>query len=108
MSRTTKDKVTDTQFVTSPRAVDLGICTTCNSAPECVNLKASSRPIWHCDQFDAYEPQPDPGPRAADFSPEPVVAPNGGHEGLCQNCNYRKSCVNRVPGVAVWECEEHC
>lgn len=103
-----QDTRTDRDFITSRRLADLGICTTCNSAPECVNLKASSRPIWHCDQFDDYLPEAKPAPRAADFSPKPVIAINGGHEGLCQNCDNRKSCVNRVAGVAKWECEEHC
>jgi hypothetical protein len=108
MSRTTQDTLTTREMATSARAKELGICTTCNCAPECVNLKAAGRPIWFCDQFDAFVPAAAPNPRAADLSPEPAMATNGGHEGLCQNCDNRQTCINRVPGLAVWNCEEHC
>lgn len=108
MSRTTQHKVTTKELVTSTLNKNLGICTTCNHAPECVNLKAAGRPIWYCDQFDAFVPAGSHSVRTKDLSPAPVMATNGGHEGLCQNCEHRQTCINRVPGQAVWECEEYC
>ena len=108
MSRTTQDTLKTQELVTSARATELGICTTCNHAPECVNLKAAGRPIWYCDQFDVFVPAGAQSVRSKDLSPEPALATNGGHEGLCQNCSDRSTCINRVPGQPVWECEEHC
>ena len=111
MSRTTEEaKVKAAELVTSAYRTDLGICATCNHAPTCVNLKASSQPIWHCDQFDDYVPAANPGVAANPPVPrqQTGLPTNGGFEGLCRHCDARTTCVNRTAGVAVWHCEEYC
>lgn len=95
------------EFVTSLVSGEVGICSTCNHAPECVNLKAAGRPIWFCDQFDAYIP-PSPGSNRTGVHSVAAPSPNGGEEGLCQHCSNRAECVNHTAGSAVWHCDEYC
>jgi len=102
-----KTKTATKEFITSPIAAEVGICSTCNHAPECVNLKAAGQPIWFCDQFDAYIP-PSPESKPVSVPATAAPSPNGGEEGLCQHCANRAQCVNRTPGTAIWHCEEYC
>jgi hypothetical protein len=91
-------------------AVMMGICTTCNDAPTCVNLKASSQPIWHCDQFDDYVPPSDVSSahRPAATPPIAKTTTNGSFEGLCSTCGNKDGCVNQTPGTSKMFCEEFC
>jgi len=109
-SKITATKVTRTQSMTTSAGLNMGICVTCNSAPSCVNLKATHQPIWYCDQFDDYVP-----PSAATEKPRllakaPIVqlSTNGSLEGLCRTCGNKNDCVNQTPGISKLFCEEHC
>jgi len=104
----TAEKTLELQVTAS--AVMMGICTTCNNAPACVNLKASSQPIWHCDQFDDYVPvsKTPSTHRPAATLPVARTATNGSLEGLCGNCSNKEGCVNQTPGTSKMFCEEFC
>ena len=107
MSIVTKPVVETISVSTS--LAEKGLCETCAQAPGCVFLKASHRPVWYCEEFD--EQTPVITGFTAPAVPKPHTNGNGngnGHaQGLCANCEARKECTYRVPGRAVFECEEY-
>jgi len=102
-------KDTRTQVMSTIAALEMGVCVTCNSAPTCVNLKATHQPIWFCDQFDDYQPSAvSAGEPHAKVKPTATLLPtNGSLEGLCRTCGNNKSCVNQTPGISKLYCEEY-
>lgn len=100
------------KLYTATRSTNLGICTTCNHAPDCVNVKASSQPIWHCDQFDDYvAPDEKAVPQATkepDVPEAQSFSTNGVHKSLCFNCSNRHDCVNMTLDVPKLYCEQYC
>jgi len=109
-SKATAPKQLRTKTMTTTAGLNMGVCVTCNSAPTCVNLKATFQPIWYCDQFDDYV-----APSAAEEKFRPVATPpliklstNGSLDGLCTTCSNKNNCVNQTPGVSKLFCEEHC
>jgi len=105
----TSKKVKTEQFVTTPRERELGICETCNHAPECVNLKVAQEPIWFCDQFEDYMPPAETLPSPAKLKKAAKLEQdgNGAYLGLCQTCAHKDNCANLRPGMGVWHCEEY-
>lgn len=90
---------------------ELGICSTCNYSPDCVNLKAAGQPIWFCDQFDTHVPQREKALLEVSGEVEASTAGSAAADaqaGLCGDCGARNDCVYQVPGVKKVYCEGYC
>lgn len=92
----------------------LGICSTCNWAPDCVHrLKNPTLAIWQCDNHDDHIPV-NRGPISASnlaatsaTSPGHALRDENALPGLCGNCEKRASCLLPRPAGGLWHCEEY-
>ena len=90
-----------------------GLCSTCNNAPDCY-YRATRGPALFCELFDDYVP---PTLRTRDegvlLSVKPPVGPiaqeqeGAKFEGLCMNCENRRTCTLLQLAGGVWHCEEY-
>jgi hypothetical protein len=94
----------------------LGICSTCNHAPDCAHrIRNANTPIWDCENYDDHVslsgvefngglseilPKPRKSRRAEFDAIE--------YKGLCRNCENRDTCNIARPAGGVWNCEEYC
>ena len=99
----------------------LGICTTCNNILSCFFRKRHDQPVWYCEQFDnsdfTVENRIDySNSRSKDFegsfnvlekSFSELEEESNHFEGLCSNCENRKSCSLQKPDCGVWYCGEY-
>jgi len=113
MSTTTTKPHVETKEMTVPAGAmseikQLGICSTCVNQGTCLFLKASSQPVWFCDEFTDHKAGEEE-PKAAPVI-EPAPAEHYGEAqgvGLCLNCEARTDCMHRRPGEPVWDCEDY-
>ena len=90
-----------------------GLCATCNNAPTCFH-RARRGPALFCELFDNYMP-PDLhiSDRMTAPAAEPAIAVRAveeevtKYEGLCMNCDHRKTCRHPKPAGGVWHCEDY-
>ncbi len=94
-------------------AAQLGKCANCVRMALCTSRNNWIGPIFDCEDFE--------DTRAAaqylalefpSFSPDKWIKPEAPEEaqiykGLCINCDSRETCGYRIPGRAVWYCEEY-
>ncbi|HNR31097.1 MAG TPA: hypothetical protein PKI11_09425 [Candidatus Hydrogenedentes bacterium] len=80
------------------------LCTRCASAAHCTIPGETDDPILFCDFFEKIE-------GAIVWSAEEVCDINqpdpGRLDGLCGDCENRKSCVFRRREGGTWHCEEY-
>ena len=93
----------------------LGICSTCNYAPDCAHrLRNPTLAIWECENYDDYVrvsgaevnvgvSEVAPAPRKLRRSEFDTVE----YRGLCKNCEKRGECTFPRPAGGVWHCEEY-
>ena len=91
----------------SSRPTIEGICVTCRHAPRCLFVKATRRPIQHCEEFDDGGSAAKPGNIPALKVDKGINLEQGQAVGLCANCDTRLTCMHREPGVNVQECEDY-
>lgn len=99
----------------------IGICTTCNNILNCFFRNRHNQPVWYCEQFDysdytvGYridytnrqdEDFEDPL-NFMEISSSKLEKELNRFEGLCFNCENRKSCSLQKPDSGVWYCEEY-
>ncbi len=103
------------QVAVETREEYLGICSTCNHAPDCAHrLRNPDVAIWECENYDDYVhidgtelngglstvlPPPRKSHRPEFDSIE--------YKGLCANCEKRDECTFPRPAGGVWHCEEY-
>jgi len=81
-----------------------GLCSTCNHAAVCSHGGTPGRPVFYCEEFDAYVAvRTSP---AVERTPSPTAA-NARDIGLCVNCDNRSACTHPKPEGGVWHCEEY-
>jgi hypothetical protein len=103
------------QVAVMAREEYLGICSTCNFAPDCAHrLRNPGLAIWDCENYEDHIRV-----SGADFNgglSEIVPAPPKSHRpefdaveyrGLCRNCEKRDECSYAKPETGVWHCEEY-
>lgn len=93
----------------------LGICSTCNYAPDCAHrLRNPGVAFWECENYDDYVHvsgvefngglsqvvPPAPVSRRPEFDAAEYL-------GLCKNCELRDECTFPRPAGGVWHCEEY-
>ncbi|KPL18822.1 MAG: hypothetical protein AMJ92_06255 [candidate division Zixibacteria bacterium SM23_81] len=96
---------------------NMGLCTTCNEAPNCAHAKNSKKPILFCEMFDDSHPRmetavPEQSATAGETKkPQVASAPEKSEtsklKGLCVNCDNRETCTFPKPEGGVWHCEEY-
>jgi len=80
------------------------LCSTCNHLRTCETRGTARRPVFYCEEFDAYVPV---AARPASASePEKKAGPDK-YGGLCCNCDNRHTCVVPKPESGIWHCEEY-
>lgn len=80
------------------------LCCNCNNGPEC-GYGSSRRPVFFCEQFDAFVPPP---PVSSRPSTEPARPQKStGRAGLCVNCENAETCTFSQAAGGVWHCEEY-
>ena len=93
---------------TSDSAEYLGLCMTCNEAPNCAHRMRQKEPIWFCEQFDDYQPVSkiimltSPSKDLLNSKKKSVSI-----KGLCVNCDNLETCKLRKPEDGIWHCEEY-
>jgi hypothetical protein len=87
----------------------MGLCATCNEAPDCAYAQQATTPVLFCEMFDASESpeqtstdEREPDPQIATAAAQPSEL-----KGLCVNCDNRHSCVFPKPEEGIWHCEEY-
>ena len=83
------------------------LCLTCRNYESCMYVKAGTRPVYHCEEFENYPFRPvnensDPIKTARQKKEEKLV-----FYGLCKNCGNRMTCMNASPDRIIWHCEEY-
>ena len=83
------------------------LCSTCNQTETCINRGTPERPVFYCEEFSTYSPEPPRSPaRVSSADPDP--APGSDKcQGLCLNCENRSTCCLQKPEGGVWHCEEY-
>ncbi len=92
----------------------LGICSTCNHAPDCAHrIRNAGIAIWECDNYDDHVPEVEAVNHRAARIPRAAVEVRAGeldvaeYRGLCKNCEKRETCLYPKPEAGVWHCEEY-
>lgn len=81
------------------------LCSTCNHAPTCVQIKNIKRPVLFCEEFDDYvKPVHEKVREAVSELKEDYDKTMG----LCCNCSNRDICTISKPNGGIWHCEEYC
>jgi len=85
-----------------------GICLTCKNKSSCIYIKDGERPVQYCEEFEVYSyrrviPVIENIPIFRRKPKEDKPALNG----ICKNCDNRKSCMNAKPERIIWHCEEY-
>jgi len=82
-----------------------GICSTCKNKTSCLYIQNGNPPKHHCEEFEVYSYQPviENHPYFKRKKKEDKPALNG----ICKNCDNRKSCMNAKPERVIWHCEEY-
>lgn len=103
------------QVTVTAREEYLGICSTCNYAPDCAHrLRNPGLAIWDCENYDDYVHIA--GAEINGGLSEIIPAPRKSHrpefdaveyKGLCGNCEKRDECTFPRPAGGVWHCEEY-
>lgn len=81
------------------------LCCNCNNGPECGYGSASVRPVFFCEQFDAFVPPPSVSSRPSTEPTRPKE--HTGRSGLCANCQNAETCTFSQTAGGVWHCEEY-
>ena len=82
------------------------LCSTCSSAPGCINQASEKKPVFQCEEFSL---PPSPAFSEGNSRTNSDCSQSGDEsEGLCCNCGNRKDCGMRLVEGGVWHCEEYC
>ena len=90
----------------------VGLCVNCNNRENCSYLVSIKGPIWCCEEYDNYTPNPQPNfsmplkgnPGEAQACVKPYSSE---FKGLCINCENNTTCsAAKLPG-GIWHCEEY-
>lgn len=82
----------------------IGLCFTCNNAPDCCLIGNIDQPVFFCEEFNIYQqtqakPLDNITLQAVNsqgiFSPE--VKESTKYQGLCVNCENREICIFQKP-----------
>jgi len=82
------------------------LCSTCNHAPRCGNRSTAEKPVFYCEQFDAYVPESREKTSVSASAPTETIGSDK-YKGLCSNCENRETCVFPKPQGGIWHCEEY-
>ena len=80
------------------------LCSTCNHASVCATRSLPDKPVFYCEEFDAYVAVPDRATSPTATSPR---GSSGKHKGLCSNCEDHETCPIPKPEGGIWHCEEY-
>jgi len=92
-----------------------GLCVTCKNKTFCIFIEKGNRPVQQCEEFEVYSYRtiiPDTPPSEEEMiedysrSMRKVKEDKPALEGICKNCDNRKTCVNANPERIIWHCEE--
>ena len=80
------------------------LCSTCSHAETCGTRSTPARPILFCEMFEVLASPLAVTPAAR----EPADRQDtGDYNGLCMNCEHRRTCTVDKPEGGVWHCEEY-
>jgi hypothetical protein len=83
------------------------LCSTCNHAKVCGGRSTPERPIFFCEEFEAFVPLP-AAELAIAVPTQPAKRQSAGERaGLCMNCDNAETCSSPKPEGGVWHCEEY-
>ena len=80
------------------------LCSTCNHAPTCGNRSTAEKPVFYCEEFDAYVPE---SSKKRSVSAPTETIDSDEYKGLCFNCENREKCVFPKSEGGIWHCEEY-
>ena len=83
------------------------LCWVCNHGSRGVNRGTTARPVFYCEEFDAYVPVSHVSLEQASRTTPNGKGGSGRLTGLCTDCENRKTCMLRGPEGGVWHCEEY-
>ena len=83
------------------------LCWTCNHGPNCMNRGTADKPVFYCEEFDAYIPPSSISLESASRTNSNGKTGASKCEGLCFNCGNRETCTMRGLEGGVWHCEEY-
>lgn len=93
----------------------LGICSTCNYAPDCAHrLRNPGLAVWDCENYGD-SVRIDGAEINGGLSEVVPLRPKSRrpefdaieYKGLCENCENRDECTYPKPEGGVWHCEEY-
>ena len=82
------------------------LCSTCNHAQSCGNRGTPEKPIFYCEEFDAYIPESPKKTSISESAPIEMINSDQ-YKGLCSNCENRETCLLPKPEGGIWHCEEY-
>ena len=83
------------------------LCSTCNHRSGCNHRGTIEKPVFYCEEFDAYIPVARVSLGSASPAGSNGKKGSGQYGGLCSNCENRETCTIRDPEGGVWHCEEY-
>ncbi len=91
----------------------LGLCSYCQSEPNCTFTRDPRRPVCECDEFSPFTYAPIRVPIQKKISLKSPAQHSPTREdpfrhdrGLCGDCEGRATCLYPKPEGGVWHCEE--
>jgi hypothetical protein len=92
--------------IDSVKESNVGICATCKNSPSCLYLKNAKEAVYHCEEFDNFEPAREMKTSIKTATVEPA-AQLSNLKGLCLNCAKSGACSFTKPESGVWHCDEY-
>ncbi|MFH1229883.1 MAG: hypothetical protein V1709_00135 [Planctomycetota bacterium] len=91
-----------------------GICMTCENDSSCTYSRNYEKPVFHCEEFNGGKNEQTKNTNKNIVSKgysQPKSSLNDKdadkYDGLCENCENRKSCKLIKPEGGVWHCQEY-
>ena len=89
------------------KSFSVGLCLTCNNAPDCFFRKRRGADAIYCEMFDNYVPPKGGDGIAVTPALTTEAAEFGKFKGLCVNCAHRNACALSKSEGGIWHCEEY-
>ena len=83
------------------------LCCACNHGSRCMNRGSAKKPVFYCEEYDAYVPVSRVSLQSASRINSDGKGASGRIKGLCSNCENLDTCTMRDPEGGVWHCEEY-
>ena len=83
------------------------LCWACNHGSTCINRGTADKPVFYCEEFDAYVSVSRVSVQRASKTTSNGRGISPERKGLCPYCEDRETCMMARPEGGVWHCEEY-